>query len=137
MTLINTIRRVKLMSNNTIKIQQIKQGLLFNSRFLQKTIMYIYVLQRRKSLSTHYIMSIQKFLFISVCEWMKQNYSKGGTWGVHLFEYILGIRVDDGKLRISSEGFFFSTILKKIAFASVRICMTIGQIMCGQVVRCA
>ena len=50
---------------------------------------------------------------------------------------ILGIRVDDGKLRISSEGFFFSTILKKIAFASVRICMTIGQIMCGQVVRCA
>ena len=28
-------------------------------------------------------------------------------------------------------------ILKKIAFASVRICMTIGQIMCGQVVRCA
>ena len=58
--------------------------------------------------------------------------------GVYLFEYILGIRVDDGKLRIStSKKFFFSTILKKIAFASVGICMTIGQIMCGQVVRCA
>ena len=135
MTLINTIRRVKLMSNNTIKIQQIKQGLLFNSRFLQKTIMYL--CSTKAEISPHYIMSIQKFLFISVCEWMEQNYSKGGTWGVYLFEYILGIRVDDGKLRISSEKFFFSTILKKIAFASVRICMTIGQIMCGQVVRCA
>ena len=60
---------------------------------------------------------------------------KGG--GGFTYLSILGIRVDDGKLRISSEKFFFSTILKKIAFASVGICMTIGQIMCGQVVRCA
>ena len=64
-----------------------------------------------------------------------EYYSKGG--GGFTYLSILGIRVDDGKLRISSEKFFFSTILKKIAFASVRICMTIGQIMCGQVVRCA
>ena len=67
---------------------------------------------------------------------MEKNYSKGG--GGFTYLSILGIRADDGKLRIStSEKFFFSTILKKIAFASVRICMTIGQIMCGQVVRCA
>ena len=44
-----------------------------------------------------------------------ENYSKGG--GGFTYLSILGIRVDDGKLRISSEKFFFSTTLD-ILFSS-------------------
>ena len=61
---------------------------------------------------------------------------KGGIAGGG-FTYLSGlgwmvcIKQNLGKINFSLQ------LLKKIAFASVRICMTIGQIMCGQVVRCA